>query len=223
MTSWKEVQEARYCAHLILCITALFLSALRLEVYANPPQNLAQMLVIHSPLIMTTDPMIDSTPATAVSAPLPADGIDSAKTTDDRTPEEKLAAAEAEVKMWKGRADKANKEKKAGSASVSEDDMNWAINNNPRVALVKDVYEKELADLESLGAKVTNAAKSKALEAAELKAGVAKSTVSTPDTSFPSPSIDRSATRQVRMTEFDQQLKVKPETIEKYRDYVEGR
>lgn len=171
---------------------------------------------------MATDPVIDPTTATVETTPPPTVTPDSEKTTEEQTVEEKLAAAEAEAKMWKGRAEKANTKAKSSAAAVSEEDMNWAIDNNPRVALVKDAYEKELKELEDLGAKITNAAKTKALDAAERITGIAKSTNETSGTNLPPPSIDRSGKKQIRMTESDQQMKIKPETIEKYRDVVEG-
>ncbi len=172
---------------------------------------------------MPPDLTIDPSQATTEqSVPPPSSTPDPSKDAPQETMEElkeKLAAAESEAKRMKGRLEKA----RVGKESVSEDDMNWAINHNPRVALVKEAYDKELTELEALGAKVTNATKTKALENAERITGIAKATVSTPDTSFPSPSVDRSASAQVRMTDFDRQLKVKPETVKEYRDYVEGR
>lgn len=167
---------------------------------------------------MTTEETLDPSNPTAPVAP--PDDSDSDPSEPPETVEslkEKLAAAETEAKRWKGRTEKATKKD-----AVSEDDMNWAINNNPRVSLVKEAYEKELKDLEDLGAKITNATKSKALESAERITGIQKSSVEVTDHSFPAPSVDRSGSKGPRMTESDRMLKVKPETIEKYRDIVEG-
>ncbi len=171
---------------------------------------------------MTTDQEIDSLQAPSEEEPLPTETPDSSK--DDHqepTPEEKLAAAEAEAKMWKGRAEKATKAP-VKAPTISEEDIDWKIANTARVGLVKEAYEKELQELEALGAKVTNAARTKALENAE-RATLVQKPENASDNSLPSPSVDRGGQRAPRMTDTDIALNVKPETVAEFKDYVEGR
>lgn len=140
--------------------------------------------------------------------------------------QEQLAAAQNEVKTWKGRVEKATKsdktEKQKTATPISEEDIDWKLANNSRVALVKDTYEKHLTELQELGAKLTPALKEKALRLAEDEEGIHKSTVDASSDPLPSPSIERSGNRPVRKTETDVALGVKDETIKEFRDYVEG-
>lgn len=185
---------------------------------ANPSPDMSIQLRIPR-LYMTTDLQIDSLQAPSEQEPLPTETPDSSP--DDHqepTPEEKLAAAEAEAKMWKGRAEKATKK----SPALSEEDVDWKIKNSARVALVQETFEKELQELESLGAKITNATRTKALENAE-RATLVQKPENASDNSLPSPSVDRGGNQMPRLTETDIALKVKPETVAEFKDYVEGR
>lgn len=130
--------------------------------------------------------------------------------------QEKLAAAESEAKTWKGRVEKATKK----SPPISEEDIDWKIANTARIALVKEQYEKELSELEAEGIKLTNRLREKALKLAESATGVKKPQSDEP---LPTPSVDRSGGTQVKLSSYAQALGVKKETVEKYRDYVEGR
>lgn len=138
---------------------------------------------------------------------------------------EKLAASEAEseklrneVKVWRGRTEKAN-EKKA--TPISEEELDWKLANNPRIELVKDSYQKHLDELQGLGAKLSPALKSKALKIAEDELGVSKATQDS-DNSLPASTVDRGGQAPVKMTDYDRAMGVKPETKAKYREYVEG-
>lgn len=137
---------------------------------------------------------------------------------------EKLAAAEAEklraeeeAKTWKGRVKDENPKKK--KEDLSEADIDWKIANQGRINLVKDAYEQELQDLESSGAKITTTMREKALKYAESTIGIQKANSGEP---LPSPSIDRSGSREPTMTEADIAFGIKPETKKKYAAIVEG-
>lgn len=171
---------------------------------------------------MTTDLQIDSLQAPSEQEPLPTETPDSPSGDhQEPTPEEKLAAAEAEAKMWKGRAEKATKTS-AKAPTISEEDIDWKITNAARVSLVKEAFEKELKELETLGAKISNATRAKALENAE-RATLVRKPENASDNSLPSPSVDRGGSQAPRLTETDIALKVKPETVAEFKDYVEGR
>lgn len=135
------------------------------------------------------------------------------------TLKEKLAAeqkakleAEEEAKRWKNRVKDENppKEKKKDS---EEDYADWRIDNKDRIAVVKDQYEKELAELQELGAKPTLAIREKALKLAEKTVGVKQADPAEP---LPGPSIDRGGQKEPKMTEYDHAMGINPETKKKY-------
>jgi hypothetical protein len=119
--------------------------------------------------------------------------------------------AEEEAKRWKNRVKEENPPKK--KVESEEDYADWRIDNKDRISLVRDQYEKELIELQESGMKITNAAREKALKLAELTVGVKKAD---PSEALPSPSVDRSGTREPIMTEYDNAFRVKPETKKKY-------
>lgn len=158
---------------------------------------------------------------------------DQSSTTEEPSPEatptveelqEQLAAAQNEAKTWKGRVEKATKsEKPKATGPISEDELDWKLANNSRVNLVKDTYQKHLDELQELGAKLSPALKSKALQLAEDEEGINKATVESSHDVLPSPGVDRSGSRPIRKTQTDLSFGVKDETIKEFRDYVEGR
>ena len=181
---------------------------------------------------MTNDQTIVSSEATPEKDALSTDESvspekDTQKTEDTdkdaaiESDEEKALRLHNEAKMWEGRAKKAKDKAKEKSLPISEEDLDWKIANSSRVSLVKEAYDKELAEFEESGAKITNALKTKALQYAESK--VLPKASNNSDNSLPSPSIDRGGTRSVQLTPTDIALGVKPETVKEYRDYVEGR
>ena len=168
---------------------------------------------------VTADEALSSTDTTDSQSDNQEDQIteqDAAQETD----EEKAARLRNEAKMWEGRAKKAKEKLKEKDSPISEADLDWKIANQSRVELVKEAYDKELEELSESGAKLSNALKTKALEYAESKI-LPRSQES--DNSLPSPSVNRSGQRAPKMTEYDIALGVKPETVAKYRDFVEGR
>lgn len=139
----------------------------------------------------------------------PTDTVESLK--------EKLAAKEAEAekaleeaKRWKGRVKEENPPK---GKETSDDYADWRIDNRDRIALVKDHYEQELEELQESGMKLTNFAREKALRLAESSVGVKKAD---PSDALPSPSVDRSGSKEPKMTEYDHAMGVRPETKKKY-------
>lgn len=172
---------------------------------------------------MTTDLEIDSSlPETDPVSPPPLESPESPEkdTQTEETLEEKLAAAEAEAKMWKGRAVKETKKDKP-SAPISEEDLDWKIQNTSRVSLVKDTYQKHLDELQGLGAKLSNPLRDTALRLAEAETGVSKSAQVALDDSLPTPSIDRGGSRMPKLSATDVAMGVKPDTVKEYADYVE--
>lgn len=176
---------------------------------------------------MPTDPMIDPSLTTVTDVTPPSSSelqpSDLDPTEDVEELKRKLAAAETEANRWKGRVEKATKEKPAKTSPVSEEDMQWFVKNNQRVELVNDAYQKELDELLASGAKPTNDIRDKALKLAESSSGVSKTIVQTTDDSFPAPGVDRSGGTTPKLTQHDVAFGVKPETIKEYRDIVEGR
>ncbi len=184
---------------------------------------------------MTIEDTLNSSEATDDKSPLPTNATDSPLDNQNAEDMDKDAAAETdeekaerlrnEAKMWEGRAKKARKDAEEKSKPLSEAEVDWRIDNKSRISLVKDAYEKELKDLEELGVKMTLAARSKALENAEAR-GLPRNSPNS-DSSLPSPTVDRSATAPIKLSEFDRATakdhKVRAETIKEYRDYVEGR
>jgi hypothetical protein len=107
---------------------------------------------------------------------------------------------------------------KATEKSVSKDgDLEWLIFNADRIKLCKSEFD----DLRKEGLTTQ-----KALEYAELKKGISKSTsASTREASVP-PSTDtitRDDDTPTELTDWDRMLGVKPETKKKYKSFVEGR
>lgn len=119
--------------------------------------------------------------------------------------------AEEDAKRWKNRVKDENPPKK--KTETEEDYADWRIDNKDRISLVKEHYERELSELQESGMKLSNAAREKALKLAELTVGVKKAD---PSEALPSPSVDRSGSREPIMSEYDNAFKVKPETKKKY-------
>lgn len=180
--------------------------------------------------------MSDPTPVIEEMTPPSAETVQPSTMESTESVEElkaRLAAAQkvaeeatTEAKRWRNRVEEENPKRKFSEKPipVSEEDLDWKIANNSRVSLVKDAYQKHLTELQEIGAKLTTSLKNKALMLAEAETGVMKasSSVSSND-GFPSPTVDRSGTQMPRLSPTDIALKVKPETIKEYRDYVEGR
>lgn len=174
----------------------------------------------------TEDTTLDSALTTADEALLsPSDTELSQETTEDTEDlKAKLAAAESEAKMWKGRVEKATKTGKTVTPSaVSEEDLDWKIMNSSRISLVKEAYQKELEELQSSGAKLTNELRDKALKYVEAQSGISKATTVAKDDLLPQAGVLRSGSAEPKLTNHDVAFKVKPETVKEYRDYVEGR
>jgi len=175
---------------------------------------------------MTTD-YVDSSEATS-SEPLPTDTLDSNDHQEEQTEqdaaeetdEQKADKARQEAKMWEGRAKKAKEKLREKGSPLTEESLDWKFAYQSRVELVKESYEKELDELLATGAKLSSVLKTKALEYAESKI-LPKDNPS--DNSLPSSTVDRSGKRSVKMSPTDQALGIKPETVEEFRDYVEGR
>lgn len=165
---------------------------------------------------MATDQQIDPTEETT-QVPPPSETTEPQEATPSvEELQEKLAAAESEAKTWKGRAEKATKDK---PVPVSEADLDWKILNANRIALVKQQYDKELSDLEAEGVKLSNSLREKALKLAEATVGIKKPASDEP---LPAPSVDRTSKQKVELNAYDQAFGVKQETKEKFREYVEG-
>lgn len=127
--------------------------------------------------------------------------------------------------------DKIVKERKTAPApKVSDDEVDWKIENAGRMKLVKDEYLKNLAELTEAGAKPTNAIREKALQLAEIEKGVSKSSSSSSEgerqaaNSGPAASVQRSTSAPVNVTEHDRRFgiteKRKKELQEKYPDLL---
>lgn len=173
--------------------------------------------------------MSDQTPVTDEVTPPSASADQPSDTESTETVEslkEKLAAKTAEAekaaedaKRWKNRVKEENPPAKEKKVDPDEAYADWRIDNKERIAVVKDAYEKELAELQENGAKLTISVREKALKLAEKNVGV-----KTADTTEPLPSagVDRSGQRQPNLTNYDVQFGVKPETKKKYAHLVEG-
>ena len=114
---------------------------------------------------------------------------------------------------------------KMGKPAMQEDETLWYTENIGRLKLVKNEYQKQLDELQSLGAKPSLVLRQKALELAERATGVTPSSEATRQASTASaPSVtDRSGdSSEVSLTEHDIALGIKPETKKKYRALVEG-
>ncbi len=157
------------------------------------------------PSLATSSSEDPTPPATSEPSQEPTETVEELK--------EKLAAAENEAKRWKGRVEKTKK-----ADPVTEEDIDWKLKFNSRVDLVKEAYEKELQELQDAGAPLSNALKTKALMYAERDVGVQNVS----SVSLPSPTIDRTATREVPMTDTDRAFGLKPETKKEFAQYVEG-
>ncbi len=208
---------------------------------ANPPLVRAHSSLFLPPAKMTTV-NDDSAKETAAEA-LPPESTENQlseeekkaieETTDDPVElKAKLAAAESDKKMWKGRAEKATKPTKEGDKptkkgekplTVTEADVDWKILNANRVNLVKDAYEKEISELKEAGATITNQIREKALNFAEISEGVKKPQAQgTGSEPLPVAGVQREETIPTELTSTDKALGVKQETKEEFREYVEG-
>jgi len=164
--------------------------------------------------------MPDPTPDTEVSPPSetteqpskeePTETVESLKEKLAATEKEKSEALE-EANRWKGRVKEENPKKK--KEETPDDYADWRIDNKERIALVKEQYEKELAELQEAGIKPTNAVREKALRLAESTVGVKKADPSEP---LPSPTVERGGQKEIKLTETDVAMGVKPETKKKY-------
>lgn len=204
-------------------IAAVHLCAATWGVCQSSLHPSAQLIFI-PPLIMATENDLDPSEATPIEGELPPETTEPSDeaTLSVEELQEKLAAAEAEAKTWRGRAEKATKTPKEEKKSpVSEEDIDWKIANINRINLVKDAYEQELADLAATGAKLTNALRDKALKLAESSSGVQKPQIASTET-IPAAGVDRGGSATPELSSYDRALGVKPETVEKYRDYVGG-
>jgi len=171
---------------------------------------------------MTTEDTLDPSLATPETEPLPTETVQPSEQEPTESVEElkkKLAAAETEAQRWKGRVEKATKTAKK-EGSISEEDLDWKIANVDRIKLVKDTYQKELDELAATGAKVTNELREKALKLAEASSNIR--TAAPSDSSFPAPEVDRSGGKPITLNPYAKAMNVKQETIEKFKDYVEG-
>lgn len=112
-----------------------------------------------------------------------------------------------------------------------EGEIDWKAENLNRIKLVKEEYLKELEEFQSSGAKITDKIREKALELAEARKGVIRST----DTSdvqrqaamgSETGVLNRSKPAPVRLTEHDKRLNLtaerKRQLEEKYPDLKEG-
>lgn len=171
---------------------------------------------------MTTEETLDPSQTTPATEPPSSETDQPSETEPTESVEElkkKLAAAETEANRWKGRVEKATKSQKKAEPTLSEEDLDWKIANVDRIKLVKEAYQKELDELASTGAKLTNTLREKALKLAEAQSNI-KTTAS--DGALPSPEIDRSGSKPAAFNQYAKSMGVKQETIEKFKDYVEG-
>lgn len=126
---------------------------------------------------------------------------------------EKTEKAEEDAKRWKNRV----KEENPPKEKEEEDYADWRIDNRDRILVpgVKEKYEEELEELESSGAKLTNAMREKALRLAEGSVGVKTEAKEEP---IPQGEVDRGGQREPVLTDTDRAFNVKPETKKKYAD-----
>src|SRR3990167_5878717 len=137
--------------------------------------------------------------------------------------EQKASSAEGRLKKV---SDHISDKKKDVPAEESE--LDWKIDQNSRIKLVKDEYVTQLNLLKSAGAKETNEIRTIALERAEQKKGI---TVDTSDierqaaTSGAPGTISRMKSNPVPLTEHDRRFGITAERKkalqEKYPDLVE--
>lgn len=140
-------------------------------------------------------------------------------------------AAEQKASSAEGRLKKVSEhvsDKKKDEPKAEESELDWKIDQNSRIKLVKDEYLTQLTLLKSAGAKETNDIRTIALERAELKKGI---TVDTSDierqaaNSGPPGTISRMKSNPVHLTEHDRRFGLtaerKKELQEKYPDLIE--
>lgn len=97
---------------------------------------------------MATDLEIDPSETPEVpSSPLSPDTTEPDEATESvEELKEKLAAAEAETKTWKGRVEKATEKKPKTATPADLEELEWKLENKDRITLVKDEFEKILAE-----------------------------------------------------------------------------
>lgn len=138
--------------------------------------------------------------------------------------EQKASSAEGRLKkVAKSASEDDDDSNKTNQTNEVDSELDWKIDNNSRVKLVKDEYASELAILKSAGAKETNEIRTIALERAEQKKGIIADTSdierqaamsSAPGT------ISRMKSNPVELTEYDKRFGItaerKRELQEKY-------
>lgn len=127
--------------------------------------------------------------------------------------ERQKIAAEQKASSAEGRlhkvAETMSDEKKVEPVKIEESEMDWKLDHNSRVKVVKDLYQTELSELKAAGAKETNSIRTKALELAEKKAGVTTDTsdVERQAATSSSPGITaRTKSNPVPLTEHDRRF-----------------
>jgi len=125
--------------------------------------------------------------------------------------------------------DKIVTERKEVKPVVEDTEVDWKIENASRLKLVKDEYNRHLAEMQADGAKLTPALRERALKLAELDKGILKSSSSEADrqaaNSSPAASTLRNTSPSVEVTEHDKRFNIdakrKKELQEKYPDLLE--
>lgn len=138
--------------------------------------------------------------------------------------EQQKNAAEQKASSAEGRLKKVAdhiSERKEEPAKQEDSELDWKLDHNTRIRIVKDEYQEALKELKAAGAKETNAIRTAALELAEKRKGV---TVDTSDverqaamSSAPG-TISRLKSNPVPVTEHDRRFGLTPERKKELQD-----
>ena len=170
---------------------------------------------------------------TEESVPQPAEPEPTETPKEDSPPEKDWK--EEYSRLRKDYNSKSSRLKKLEEAVKNEDEpkpeeseLDWKIENSPRIKLVKDEYQAELTRLKSAGAKETNDIRLIALERAEQKKGIHLDTSDAERQAAMSGApgtISRGKTNPVPLTEHDRRFGLtsdrKKELQEKYPELKE--
>lgn len=135
---------------------------------------------------------------------------------DEQDKDAALKAAQAEAKMWKGRAEKATKKPKSDDkSSLDTEEVSWMIQNQAELK----VYGNRVTELRQKGLDKDEALKFARLEHDKSDAPAVENQAAI---SSPSNVAFRSTKTTESVTDTDQRFGVTPEIKAKWKDVVEG-